>query len=356
MSEMKPQHEHRRGFFFPMLLIAIGVFLFLTNTGVVEGSAWSLFSTYWPVLIILMGLDGYIKQEGWVWPTFLLGLGTLLLLGNLNLLPISAGQMLLRFWPILLVALGLDIAFGRRGSAGSVIARLFLGLLLIAAIFFLAFFAVDQNLVTESLSAKLEGTPNRIELVVEQPVGRQVIEAGQPGMPEVYTASIRRLEGETLESSSAVSGGVLSAHVRAQQPVVGSWRTTNNTQRWEFTVSPDYPLDLTAKLGVGEQDLDLTGTKADNLEIETAVGRMVVRLPETELEGELSLAIGEIVVYVPKGAAVRIDREGGISATNLPSGWNNQDGIITSPSAGSAPLIELKIEQAIGSVQVRELP
>ncbi len=356
MSELKPQHEHRRGFFFPLLLIAIGIVLFLTNTGAVEGSAWELFSTYWPVLIILMGLDGFIKQEGWVWPTFLLGLGTVLLLGNLELLPLSAGQMLMRFWPVLLVALGLDIAFGRRGSTGSVIARYFLGLLLIAAILFLAFFAVDQNLVTETLAQKLDTAAQRLELVIEQPVGRQLVTAGQPGMAELYTASIRRLENEAVQSSSQVSGSDMSARVAAKQPVVGTWRTTNNTQRWEFSVNPDFPLVLNAKLGVGDQDINLTAAQPERIKIETAVGRLIVRLPNRPLEGELNLAIGEMTVYVPKGAAVRIEREGGISATSLPADWNNQDGIITSPAAGSNPTINLKISQAIGAVQIRVMP
>ena len=138
-----------RGFFFPLLLIALGSFLFLSNLGYVQGSAWDIFAKYWPVLLILMGLDGFIKQDGWVWPTFLVGLGTVLLLGNLDLMPISAGAMLARFWPIILVAIGLDVAFGRRGSVGSTIARLVIGLLLIGGIVALSIFTVNQNVITE---------------------------------------------------------------------------------------------------------------------------------------------------------------------------------------------------------------
>ena len=127
-----------RSLFFPLLLIVVGLLIFLINMGKVEGSTWDNLLTYWPVILILGGLDGLYKRDGWVGPLVLLGFGTILLLGNLGYLGEDGFTLLLRFWPVLLVAIGLDIAFGSRKSVWSSLLRVGLGLTLVAGILWLA--------------------------------------------------------------------------------------------------------------------------------------------------------------------------------------------------------------------------
>ncbi|RIK28496.1 MAG: cell wall-active antibiotics response protein, partial [Chloroflexi bacterium] len=55
-------------------------------------------------------------------PILLIGLGILLLLSNLGVLTVNVWQMLFRFWPVILIAVGLDILFGRRSGIGAIIA------------------------------------------------------------------------------------------------------------------------------------------------------------------------------------------------------------------------------------------
>ncbi|MRR33019.1 hypothetical protein EG834_22405, partial [bacterium] len=128
-----------RSLFFPLLLISVGVVLFLVNFGMIQGTTWGILAQYWPAVLIIGGLDGLYRRDGWIGPLVLLGFGAVLLLGNLGYFSQNAWQLLLRLWPIFLVGIGLDLAFGRGHSTWSVLGKVLVGLLLVAAIFWFAF-------------------------------------------------------------------------------------------------------------------------------------------------------------------------------------------------------------------------
>jgi len=58
---------------FPLVLIAAGILLLLSNLGVVQDDVWPSLLHYWPVLIIALGLDLLLGR-----PSFGAALGTLI--------------------------------------------------------------------------------------------------------------------------------------------------------------------------------------------------------------------------------------------------------------------------------------
>ena len=74
----------------------------------------------------------------------LIGFGVLLLLSNLGVFPESGWAVLWRFWPVALVALGLDVLIGRR-SLGGVIASGVLILISVGMLIGLAFRVTNTN-------------------------------------------------------------------------------------------------------------------------------------------------------------------------------------------------------------------
>jgi lia operon protein LiaF len=63
-------------------------------------------------------------------PAVLIGLGIVFLLNNLGYLGWGIWDTLLRLWPVLLIAVGLDLLIGRRSALGSAL----LALLVVAAL------------------------------------------------------------------------------------------------------------------------------------------------------------------------------------------------------------------------------
>ena len=103
--------RHRSGIFWPLLLIIIGVVLLLNTLGTLQSNPWDLFVRYWPVLFLIGGLDNIIRGEGWVWGLISIVLGSIFLAANLGYLPWNSLNLLLRLWPLLLIAGGLDLIF-----------------------------------------------------------------------------------------------------------------------------------------------------------------------------------------------------------------------------------------------------
>jgi len=110
----KKHSRTRSSLFIPLALIALGIVLFLKNTGVLASDLGRNILDLWPVLVIIIGLDGVFRQEGLVGPIFLVGLGVVFLLSYLGYLGFDAWPFILRLWPVLLIAFGLDILTRRR--------------------------------------------------------------------------------------------------------------------------------------------------------------------------------------------------------------------------------------------------
>ena len=152
-------------YFGRLILIGVGLVFLLKNTGLLTGDIWTALIPFWPVILIIMGLDGVFRREGLVGATLTIGLGVIFLLSNLGYLSLSVWEVLLRLWPLFLVAAGIDILVGRRSRFGA-----FLGLLLILLILFGAVWAMSggnfsfQPVRTDLIEQTLESaTQARVE-------------------------------------------------------------------------------------------------------------------------------------------------------------------------------------------------
>ena len=61
-------------------------------------------------------------HRGLVWPILVITAGVLLLLSNLGMLSLDLWELMLRGWPLILIAIGIDLLIGRRSVWGSIVA------------------------------------------------------------------------------------------------------------------------------------------------------------------------------------------------------------------------------------------
>ncbi len=350
-EEKKP-----KSLFFPMLLIAAGVFIFLINIGSVPGTTWQNMIQYWPVILIIGGLDGLYKRDGWVGPLVLLGLGTVLLLGNLHYLQYSGFAMILRLWPILLVAIGLDVLFGYRRSIWGNLIRIFVGLLLVGAIVWLAALSPYFSLGMKSTSfeQKLDNATQSDlrftiavgELNLSGGADADMLVSGTAGLPKEMTLD---------PDYSAPTSGKSSLTLAGNGVVIVPINTA--TSPWDFDLNSDIPIELSAEMGVGEMRIDLSDTQVTNIDTEMGVGQTTVTLPSgMDVEATISGAIGELVIRVPKGCDVLIKTDKAIVGSTIPDGYVRDEDIIRSPDAKvGADKITLNVELAIGSIVIQEI-
>lgn len=343
----------RRGLFFPLLLVGLGVFLLLINLEIIPGTTRDNLLLYWPVLLILMGLDGLWRQEGLAWPLVLLGLGALLLLGNLGYLEVRALPLLSKIWPILLVAIGIDIAFGRQRGGWRWVLHAGVGILAVGLIFWLALaFPVAAGTHTESFQQPVDEA-QAVRIDFDMIGGRLAVTNSEANDQLLVGSAVLPRYGSLTSEYTEPVDGTSSLRLGAESgnnPLAGD----QTAYAFDFKVNPRIPIDVRAKLVIGELQLDLLRTLTTNLETEMALGSQVLTIPCMErLDVEVEQALGFVTVNIPSGCAVTIQLDNALVNTRIPSGWQRDGSVVTSPG-GSAGMsdVDIRIGVAVGAVTI----
>lgn len=349
-----PNRRRHFSLFWPLLLISIGVFLFLSNIGVVQGSGWNMVFRLWPLLLIVGGLDSLFRREGLVGAVVLIGLGLAFLLSNLGYLSISVWEVIVRFWPVFLVALGLDILVGHKRPWAPIIGVV-AGLLLVGGIAYLIVAAPGvANQRTGTVNYPMNDA-TQANGSITMAVGRMELSSGAAA-GSLMDATLKFGALGTLHKILP-TGNPASFSLSADNSTYVGFET-NDTDHWTLLMNPAVTYSLDVNMAVGEEILNLTDLSVNQIDMNMAVGRSEVRLPSKgSISGSIKGAVGETTIYIPHGAVVNISLDTGLTSVNYPSDYTRRGDVISTPSQQSdGPTINLSIHQALGAINIRYLP
>lgn len=358
MSEdenFKPRKSRGIGLFFPLLLIAIGVIFLLSNMGVISGDTWTLVWQFWPVLLIVIGLDNIINREGLVGATFMIGIGIIFLLANLGYLNVSIWQMVFTLWPILLIAIGFDILFGRRSIWLSLVgAALILVILVVSLQLFGVSAASGSTVSGDQISQSLDGAIQAKVLIEPGAGSLQVRSLSEPEL--LIEGSVPPEGDDSIKSSYTVVNGMGDYTLRSTQAIF--LPTNTNKMSWNLNLTDQVPLDLQLALGAGNIDADLSSLDLDALQVNMGVGNSTLTLPqEGSLDAQVEGAIGQLKILVPEGMAVQVNANTALAGISVPEGYVNTGDVYESPGYDQAEQrTNLTVGMAIGSVVIEETP
>ncbi|WP_419874402.1 cell wall-active antibiotics response protein LiaF [Candidatus Pristimantibacillus sp. PTI5] len=97
-----------------LVIIAVGVLFLLRQTGHVTFDFGDLFSTYWPVILIIVGIRGLLSSRthgsgsSW-WGAVVLLIGCVFLGRNLELFAWSIGDIVPYIWPVAVILVGINL-------------------------------------------------------------------------------------------------------------------------------------------------------------------------------------------------------------------------------------------------------
>ncbi len=350
-QDNKISRRGRGGIFWPLLLISLGVIFLLRNTGAVSGDFLNSLLPFWPVVLILMGLDSIYRREGWIGATLVIALGVVFLLSNLGFLALSVWQVLIRLWPLFLVAAGLDLLVGRRSWIGSVLGLILILAILVGSLWVMGGGIVSvRNFPTSQLEQALEGA---VQVNVEihqdagalnigplEEIGILLVGSGPVGEGLKFTKDFQNQDGKAslvLRGSGALG------------PFVNTNQFTYNYQ-----LNSAIPIDLEVNQGAGEVNLNLFETNITALDVDQAVGQTTVILPATvSLSGNISGAIGQISIIVPENVGLKVVAGTALVTVDAPFDFQKTGDVYTSANFDQATTkIELQVNLAIGSVNI----
>jgi IS5 family transposase len=280
-------------------------------------------------------------------------IGGILLLNVLGLLEWSIWWTILRLWPVLLIAAGLELLLGR-WRWGSLVSTILVVGVVVAALWLTSTGVTISGLDTAEIRQPL-GDATRAELSIDPGVGTLRVEAASESA-NLVEGTVRLGKGEEIKESFSQQGDTatykLSTQGASWTAFSGGW---DQSRIWELGLSPGASLAVNTDMGVGDHDLDLTGLVVEQLEVGAGMGRIKVTLPATgQFAANLSQGIGVVEIVVPKGMAVRIEADTALAVRELPDDLVKQEELYSSPGYATAEnRVEIDAGVAIGLLTVR---
>lgn len=277
---------------------------------------------------------------------FLIIVGVVLLLQTLAVLPWGLWLTLWKFWPVLLVSIGLALLAGRRAPVATsvLVAALMAG----SVGWAVALQGVTSGTTTSDISHPRERA-KRLEVSIQFGAGTLVIEA----LPE---GSASLVEGEftgSRASESFTREGDVARLTLSQEGGV----TVGREVRWTLRFSRQVPLVLDVDSGASDIDLDLSALDVSEMNLDMGAASAEVVLPGgTEYTlARIKAGAASVTITVPEGVAARIEVDGALVSTDIDtSRFPRLDGMYRSPDYDAAPRrVDLKIEAAASSVRVK---
>ena len=288
-----------------------------------------------------------------VWGIFLVFLGIVLLLQTFNVLPWSLWGTLWRFWPVLIIIIGLGILL-RQYNPWLISA---LVLLLLFACLGIAIWQYGPSSLAEestrSYTAPLDSLQSaRVEIdfaAASLKVGS--LAAGSPNLVEA-TSELENGNGFLrADFSCQDSTGILRLSTERvdRQP----WDETGGEVRF----TRDIPLALDIRSSVGNLDLDLGQLKVVALLMDLDAGNYIIKMPSSAgtTVAYIKADVVNLEIIIPDGVAFRLKSDVDLSALEVDERrFPVSDGYHISPGFDSAEnRIEMRLESNIGRVQVR---
>lgn len=298
------------------------------------------------------------RRPGLVGPILLISIGVLLLLNTLNVLPWGIWGTLWRFWPVLLILLGLEVLFGRRSRVGSLLVLVVAAIAIIAVILLSLTPAVFATRTGErqTISQPL-GDVKRADVTISFGVGRATLHR-LADSPNLMEGTIENAPGRRVETDWQVSGESGSLRIHDEGPGINFFPFVGSQfdSDWDIGLNDTVPLALHLSTGVGQATLDLTGLQVTRLELNTGVGQTLLTLPnEGRLDVDIRGGVGETVITVPRGLAVRIRASQGLGnvSVDVPDVSHEGEVWVSRNYDTAESRAEIRISSGVGNISVR---
>jgi len=295
------------------------------------------------------------QRSGFVGPFILVGIGILFLLNNLGLIEVNFWRLAATLWPVILIGIGLDMLIGKRSTAGSWMALLLTAILLVggAVLVGVGPGAANQGEVTEIRYAP--GPVSEADIHISTSTGRLTLGSMADG--GVLVEGTVRLAGqeELVEDQKTENG---SASYRLRSDGVGVVGLSGNESVWDLRISGEVPTQLEVNTGVGEVDLRLERLQLTGLKADLGIGATTITLPRSGIfTGNISGGIGKLVIRVPDSLAVRLAVKTGIGQVQMGDGFiASGDNVYLSKAAQQGgTMATLEVSSGIGQVVVERV-
>jgi len=250
----------RRGVFWPLLLIALGLIFLLQNFGFITGVSWLAVASLWPLLLVLIGLDIAFARR-WPLPTLVVEVAV-----------IAAGLALVAYSPNLSPGI---FVFGDGDGRG------------------------DSDVTVP------RGDATQLTLTLNGGATRSYrVSGGAAALVEAHSSS---------PDLRVRTSGTTRAAIRVDQVSSGFLHPVAIGDI-QIRIASDVPTSLVVNVGAGDFDVDLSDVRVTDARVNVGASsmRFVLPKPSGNVDIRLNGGASNISVVVPDGVEARISTTGGL--------------------------------------------
>lgn len=288
------------------------------------------------------------------WPLVLIGIGALLLLENLGMLPTGLWPALIQLWPVLFILLGLDMLVGRRSPAAVAFVVVAGTLIVAGALLWAALRA--QQMPAGEIQPLIQSAQGAERLDVELDFSAGELRVAALGASDhVMEGTARNGPGETAAQDYRVRGGIGRLRLRqlADPLLLPFLAARSATAAWELNLSGELPLRLDVTTGAGSTTLDLAGLRLEHLALRAGVGQTRVIFSSQAAVAQVTTGVGGTVIDLPDDLPARLTVNSGLASVDVPARFSRGDNVYTTPGFDPAGgFLELEVSAGIGEVRV----
>ena len=291
-----------------LFLIGLGVFFLLMNV-MPNFDPWSTLFRYWPIVLILLGL-------GKMWDAYRVRQNPDSRVGD------SSGTVVALL--VFLLIIGLAVMVGRGRSAAT----------------------VHEAQAVDLLGAK------SVNANIEMPAGKLVLTGGSSRLLDA-DFNYRTAEGKPRADYSVTGEkGQLDVTQNEKHLHFGGRRND-----WTLRFGNMVPLDLKLELGAGQSDLNLNGLNVTHVEINIGVGQMNLDLTgdrKEDLQVDVQGAVGSARIKLPKDVGVHVNASGGIGSINAHGMRRDGDAYVNEVYGKTHATVEVSVQGGVGEISLVE--
>lgn len=306
---MSSENRNRSAYITGLILIGIGLLFLLNSLGIATFRIWYLLSRFWPLILILVGLNIILKKTKLWW-----------------IVPIL-------IFIIFIGAIVLPEPVIRRFDSSSFT------------------FYLNEEKQSGAYSEDREFDSDLQKFNVDLKYGANRLKVGR----NINKDNLYDVDIDYRGEMPAVSYNRNNSNANLRVEQAKKINVGNGSERWEVNLTNKIPIDINVNAGAGDLLLDLEGLKVDNLDIDAGLGQINIRFPNYNNETEISAGAGNIKLIIPKEAAFRIESSSVLNNVNFEEVGliKVQDDIYQSMNYGEAEnLIKIKLSTSVGNIKV----
>lgn len=300
--------------------------------------------------------SGQFRRGFPLFPIFLIALGFLLLLQTTGVLSWHLWAGIWRLWPVLIIAIGINIILGERMPwvAGILIAAV-LAVGVALAAFSGAFVGNGFRSDIEVISSfeELLGETESVDVNINFGAGELILDSLPPGSPKLVEANFQGREAEVSvnrrdrSADLDISTGNFSF----------DFFRNNDRAIWNVALSPIPNMSLDLDAGASEMTLDLSRLKVYDLSIDAGAADIEIVMPSDagRVNADIDIGAADLLITIPEGVGARIDADTAVGSLSIDQGrFRKQGDFYLSPDFEQlANRIYLTIDSGASSVEIR---